>query len=1256
MVELSPVAKAALGQLLSAVGTQAREWFRKTAVERAADRLVGTHRHGQDLKRALAAWFTKPQFKTALFKIQQGGGEVDRNALADALIDAGFGLGDETPRVAVEIVDAFLAALEEELLRSSDGILYSHQVQMEELRSQSADHRAGVEGVRLEVQKTSQGVATIHALLEDAHGATDELNRRIDAARDQLVAGKISTARELLLRIQEETSGRPLSDEIRQRVFTNLACCELQLGRPTEAADLFETAYRLRPTDSKAQANRALALRLRGDEQGARQLIDSVLAAHPKNRGAISVLADLLERQGDRAAAIRTLEEHSGDDAGLKERLAELYLRDDQAQRALDVLAQLVGVPEASAIVLRSEIELRIAERYFKDENPLPWQLPQDLRNRLEAAERNLSGVIDRGRGEWPALHKAARTLRGYLRAFLFRHGDACDDLSAVAAEGDVDTNVLVNLAVFRIINDQPADALAAAEQAVRQDDGDVQAWLILADAAGFAGNWDKSLTAANEALRRAAGDHRERAYAATAEALRRLKRFDEAASFLDTGLAETPSSDELLSMRALVLLDRGEVDEAIAVSRDAIVQAPGGRRYLATIRAADLAFRGRRFADAANLYREIVNPSVVTETLQRFTISLYETGAFDEALTLGRNAREGRSPIETISEVEGAILERLGRLEDAAQLYEGMVSAEVRPIRAMERLAVVYHRLGRPDDVRRVVEKLIPRAEDDAHALMMVAHLLVTTGEIKRALPIAYRALGLGQKRSDLHLAYVGVVHAIPDTQVADFTPEVAGIDAAVSIEIDGETATYVIVADGTPYNWPDEIAATSGMATALVGKRAGDTVPLPPTPLGPRTGTIRAVQHKYVARFQSVLTEFNRRFPEAAGLWKLKVDDDLANVKALLDARAERIKMAIAAYEERKLTVGLLAQMVQRSGLETWRTLLANAEFRPFVRPGHHESLLEAFEILKAADAVVLDLTSAVTLFGLDLLEQITQYHRQIRVPQSVIDALSEEIDKHRIMDAGRPTLVTFKRGDVYYREEITSEQTRELVETFERLRDQLRRLPIAARPGSSPIYSNPQVADALSPEFADAVAIARETAAVLVSDDVFLKELAANEWGVRGVSTFDLVAYAVTQGQASSEVLESATIRMIRWKCRGVPIRVATIVLALQRGGYDVDDDVAALLEVLADVETEAASAVRVAVGVLRDLWLSSVLPHKLLTVTDALLEALVRDRGPDVLEHVNAEAAAAMRLVPQYERTLRRAIEEFKRRRYRGEIIP
>ncbi|PYN34761.1 MAG: hypothetical protein DMD98_09970, partial [Candidatus Rokuibacteriota bacterium] len=239
---------------------------------------------------------------------------------------------------------------------------------------------------------------------------------------------------------------------------------------------------------------------------------------------------------------------------------------------------------------------------------------------------------------------------------------------------------------------------------------------------------------------------------------------------------------------------------------------------------------------------------------------------------------------------------------------------------------------------------------------------------------------------------------------------------------------------------------------------------------------------------------------------------------------------------------------------------------------------------------------------------------------------------------------------------REEITAEQLREVVKTFERLRDQLRDLPVAARPASSAIYTDSEAAAALSPEFADAVAVASESRAVLVSDDLFLKELATNEWSVKGVASFDLLAYAVMRGQASAEVFEAATIQMVRWRFRGIPIRVATILLGLQRSGYEIDKDVGVLLDVLADSETESGSAVRVAVGVLRDLWLSSVVPHKLLRVTDALLEALARNRAPVILDHVNAGIAVAMRLVPQFEKAIRRAIDQFGQRRYRDEIVP
>ncbi len=176
------------------------------------------------------------------------------------------------------------------------------------------------------------------------------------------------------------------------------------------------------------------------------------------------------------------------------------------------------------------------------------------------------------------------------------------------------------------------------------------------------------------------------------------------------------------------------------------------------------------------------------------------------------------------------------------------------------------------------------------------------------------------------------------------------------------------------------------------------------------------------------------------------------------------------------------------------------------------------------------------------------------------------------------------------------------------------------------------------------------------MMVSDDQFLKELAANEWAVRGVSSFDLLMHGATSGQLSKDEFERATIVMIQWGFRETPIRAETILVALRASGHDIDGSTRALLDVLVPVSIDVAAAVRVAAEVLREIWLSPMLLHKLHSVTDALLEALVRNRGPAILEQLKPVVASSLRLAPQYGRRLIEHINEFARRRYAGEIIP
>jgi hypothetical protein len=93
--------------------------------------------------------------------MQEGRGDIDDASLATALVDAGFGGGDDPPRIASEIVKAFWGELEAEILRSPEGVLLSHRAQMKEFEELKRDQRAGLDVVHVEVGQMRRDLAAI---------------------------------------------------------------------------------------------------------------------------------------------------------------------------------------------------------------------------------------------------------------------------------------------------------------------------------------------------------------------------------------------------------------------------------------------------------------------------------------------------------------------------------------------------------------------------------------------------------------------------------------------------------------------------------------------------------------------------------------------------------------------------------------------------------------------------------------------------------------------------------------------------------------------------------------------------------------------------------------------------------------------------------------------------------------------------------------------------------------------------------------
>ena len=118
--------------------------------------------------------------------------------------------------------------------------------------------------------------------VELAHIAIhSEYNQLIDDY-NALSRTEPETALDLLSKLQDRL-GDDVPDNIRFRVATNIAACQLELGDEENAANGFIAAWDLAPDDPRAIANKALGFLLRNDWHAVKKYAESMLSENPDN-------------------------------------------------------------------------------------------------------------------------------------------------------------------------------------------------------------------------------------------------------------------------------------------------------------------------------------------------------------------------------------------------------------------------------------------------------------------------------------------------------------------------------------------------------------------------------------------------------------------------------------------------------------------------------------------------------------------------------------------------------------------------------------------------------------------------------------------------------------------------------------------------------------------------------------------------------------------------------------------------------------
>src|ERR1700741_4896778 len=119
----------------------------------------------------------------------------------------------------------------------------------------------------------------------------------------------------------------------------------LKRGMLDEAVQVFRKALKIDPKNTELVDSLVTALLEAKDYDNARQIVDAALEANPNNPRLLGMLGRIQLGRGDNAGARATLERAVAadpNDPAARETMADLYLKQNDANRALEMIAPLV--------------------------------------------------------------------------------------------------------------------------------------------------------------------------------------------------------------------------------------------------------------------------------------------------------------------------------------------------------------------------------------------------------------------------------------------------------------------------------------------------------------------------------------------------------------------------------------------------------------------------------------------------------------------------------------------------------------------------------------------------------------------------------------------------------------------------------------------------------------------------------------------------------------------------------------------------
>ena len=706
----------------------------------------------------------------------------------------------------------------------------------------------------------------------------------------------------------------------------------------------------------------------------------------------------------------------------------------------------------------------------------------------------------------------------------------------------------------------------------------------------------------------------------------------DSAEDLVNEMRIEDPNNILSLVVAAKILVERGQQQDALSLLEDAKAYALETGSILERDAVAEELQKLEQYGAATVLYENIADRTQYTPLTRKLLCCYYQTGELGQALEICQNILQQKEPSSEIIELAAGIQEELGNLSESRRLCEQYLA--VHPDDELMRLrkARLDFRIQAFDEVDRYLQSDIDISKLDLISILGLAEIYSARGHDRKTIELLYETLRTHYDDSQAHLKYFAAFSRHKKDNDKWLNATQADVDTAICVEDESGKRRWYVIEDREDVKTDrNEVQPSHRIAQQLLGKVVDEKIVLRDGPMGIENGTIVEIKSKYVHACLDSMDNFEILFPNVSGLYKRTIpdldSDDPESVSQQFEPilqqvrnRSEGIDNAKDIYKTGKITIGALADAVNRHPIDIWGSLICEEDVGIRCCEGNELERKAALKLLQNKNiTLVIDLLTLMNIYVLKIHDIVVETFGKLGIAQSTIDEIQQKIYEIHGMQ-GRSLMTMGYEGGQYIRREITEDELRRKSEHLENLlvwiRENCEVLPVSAV-GNMDREQRNKLEKLLRKSFHDTVLLASETDKLLWSDESMLRLFAEKEYNADGIWTQIVLMKCQELNKLDDSTYQKKVIHLALNNYRHTAINGDTLVEAARESKWQLDSPLDQILKTLSSKYCDEDSAIGVAVNFVYQLWQKPFMPYSNSTIIFAVLDAITEERNRRVV---------------------------------------